>query len=68
MTSIPWNLIMSTSQAEIFWLDGSPPPFTPSGTSFGIPWNEGQIDRTTALKVQASGSSASIPVQTWPLA
>lgn len=68
MSSIPWNLIMSAPNADIHWLDGSPPPFTPSGTSFGIPWNQGQVDRTTALKVQASGSSTNIPVQSWPLA
>jgi len=59
---------MSAPNADIHWLDGSPPPFTPSGTSFGIPWNQGQVDRTTALKVQASGSSTNIPVQSWPLA
>ncbi|KAF5349243.1 hypothetical protein D9756_009419 [Leucocoprinus leucothites] len=59
---------MSSPSADIHWLDGSPPPFTPSGTAFGIPWSQGQVDRTTALKVQVKGSSTSIPVQSWPLA
>ncbi|KAF9444924.1 hypothetical protein P691DRAFT_777927 [Macrolepiota fuliginosa MF-IS2] len=54
--------------ADIHWIDGSPPPFTPSGTSFGIPWSEGEVDRTTPFKAQASGSSASLPLQSWPLA
>ncbi|KXN82742.1 hypothetical protein AN958_02181 [Leucoagaricus sp. SymC.cos] len=59
---------MSTPSADLHWIDGSPPPFTPSGTTFGIPWSQGQVDRTTALKVQVPGSSTSVPVQSWPLA
>jgi hypothetical protein len=57
---------MTSPTAGIHWLDGSPPAFTPSGTAFGIPWSQGQIDRTTPLKIQSS--STSLPLQSWPLA
>ncbi|PBK94821.1 hypothetical protein ARMGADRAFT_67922 [Armillaria gallica] len=48
------------------WVDGGAPPVLPTGTSFGIPWAQGQIDRTTPIALTSSG--ASIPIQTWPLA
>ncbi|KAF7761871.1 CAZyme family PL26 [Agaricus bisporus var. burnettii] len=57
---------MTSPSARVHWLDGSPPAFTPSGTAFGIPWSQGEIDRTTPLKIRSS--STSLPLQSWPLA
>ncbi|KAK0183996.1 hypothetical protein F5146DRAFT_1146136 [Armillaria mellea] len=48
------------------WVDGGAPPALPTGTSFGIPWSQGEVDRTTPIALSSSG--ASIPIQTWPLA
>ncbi|EIN05597.1 hypothetical protein PUNSTDRAFT_107299 [Punctularia strigosozonata HHB-11173 SS5] len=51
---------------DLHWLDGSAPSSTPAGTAFGLPWSQGEIDRTTALA--ATTSSGGIPLQSWPLA
>ncbi|KAG6836159.1 hypothetical protein H0H93_010750 [Arthromyces matolae] len=42
---------------DLKWLDGSAPVSTPTGTSFGIPWNQGEIDKTTPISLNASGQS-----------
>ncbi|KAG5652692.1 hypothetical protein H0H81_004077 [Sphagnurus paluster] len=42
---------------DLKWLDGKAPTFTPTGTSFGIPWNRGEIDKTTAIKLSAGGKA-----------
>lgn len=51
---------------DLHWVDGSAPPVLPAGTSFGVPWSPGEIDRTTALAASSGGKG--IPVQSWPLA
>lgn len=51
---------------DLKWVDGKAPAFTPTGTAFGIPWKQGEIDKTTAINVTSGGKN--IPVQTWPLA
>lgn len=50
------------SGVDLHWLAGSPPSSTPTGASFGLPWTQGTIDRTTAL------FAGSVPLQSWPLA
>lgn len=42
------------------------PPILPTGTSFGIPWVQGEVDRTTPIAL--TSSDVSILIQTWPLA
>ncbi|KAK7056356.1 hypothetical protein VNI00_002910 [Paramarasmius palmivorus] len=51
---------------DLRWLDGKAPPLTPTGTAFGIPWAQGEVDRTTPISLSAEGES--VPVQSWPLA
>ncbi|KAL0579652.1 hypothetical protein V5O48_002348 [Marasmius crinis-equi] len=51
---------------DLKWLDGKAPTATPIGSAFGVPWAQGEVDKTTPIAVTAGGSS--IPVQTWPLA
>ncbi|RDB17472.1 Uncharacterized protein YetA [Hypsizygus marmoreus] len=51
---------------DLNWLDGKAPSLTPTGTSFGVPWNQGEVDRTTPISLTAAGKG--VPVQTWPLA
>ncbi|KAF8068032.1 hypothetical protein FPV67DRAFT_1168676 [Lyophyllum atratum] len=51
---------------DLKWLDGKAPNGIPTGTAFGIPWNQGEIDKTTAIKLIAAGKA--VPVQTWPMA
>ncbi|GLB38916.1 hypothetical protein LshimejAT787_0600780 [Lyophyllum shimeji] len=48
------------------WLDGKAPSSLPTGTAFGIPWDQGAIDKTTPIKLSATGKS--VPIQTWPMA
>lgn len=49
------------------WVDGSAPALLPAGTSFGLPWAQGEVDKTTPFAAR-SNSGDGIPVQTWPLA
>ncbi|KAJ7180335.1 hypothetical protein C8R43DRAFT_1084277 [Mycena crocata] len=51
---------------DLGWVDKKAPSGTPTGTSFGVPWAQGEIDKTTPISVTAAGKG--IPVQTWPLA
>ncbi|KAL0958188.1 hypothetical protein HGRIS_000351 [Hohenbuehelia grisea] len=51
---------------DLKWLDGKAPPGIPSGTAFGVPWTQGQIDATTAIGISAGGKG--VPLQSWPLA
>ncbi|KAF8893062.1 hypothetical protein BD779DRAFT_1610011 [Infundibulicybe gibba] len=56
----------SNPDVDLKWLDGTPPTTTPTGSAFGIPWPQSQIDKTTAITVTAGGKG--VPVQTWPMA
>ncbi|KAK0444554.1 uncharacterized protein EV420DRAFT_1002693 [Desarmillaria tabescens] len=56
----------ATDGVALKWVDGDAPPVLPTGTSFGVPWAQGEIDRTTPISLTSSG--VSIPIQTWPLA
>ncbi|KAF7352604.1 Secreted protein [Mycena venus] len=51
---------------DLGWVDKTAPTGTPTGTAFGVPWAQGEIDKTTPISVTADGQG--IPVQTWPLA
>jgi hypothetical protein len=51
---------------DLGWVDKHVPVATPTGTAFGVPWAQGEIDKTTPIAVTTSGKG--IPVQTWPLA
>ncbi|KAJ7582933.1 hypothetical protein C8J56DRAFT_1028850 [Mycena floridula] len=51
---------------DLHWL-GAAPSKTPTGTAFGIPWAQGEVDKSTPIAVTTSDGT-SIPVQTWPLA
>ncbi|EIM83855.1 uncharacterized protein STEHIDRAFT_62271 [Stereum hirsutum FP-91666 SS1] len=52
---------------DLKWLDEKAPSTTITGTSFGIPWPQGSVDKTTSIAINSSDGSG-IPVQTWPLA
>ncbi|EEB91333.1 hypothetical protein MPER_10322, partial [Moniliophthora perniciosa FA553] len=51
---------------NLHWLDGKAPSTIPTGPAFGIPWAQGEVDRTTPISVSSGGST--VPVQSWPLA
>ncbi|KAF7355518.1 Secreted protein [Mycena sanguinolenta] len=51
---------------DLGWVDKTAPLGTPTGTSFGIPWAQGEIDKTTPISLSSNGNG--IPIQTWPLA
>ena len=53
--------------ADVKWLDSKAPVALPTGTAFGLPWAQGEIDRTTAIAATASDGNG-VPLQTWPLA
>lgn len=52
---------------DLHWLDGAPPSVSPVGTAFGVPWAQGEVDKTTPIRVVAADGS-DVPVQSWPLA
>ncbi|KAG9218199.1 hypothetical protein CCMSSC00406_0005880 [Pleurotus cornucopiae] len=59
--------INAEQAVDIKWLDGKAPAALPAGTSFGIPWAQGDIDKTTPISV-ASSNGQKVPLQSWPLA
>ncbi|KAF8993171.1 hypothetical protein BDQ17DRAFT_1431876 [Cyathus striatus] len=50
---------------DLHWFS-SVPAFTPTGTPFGLPWAQGQVDRTTPFTLQDQ-SGDGVPLQSWPL-
>ncbi|KAJ8514833.1 hypothetical protein ONZ45_g7662 [Pleurotus djamor] len=52
---------------DLKWIDGKAPVVLPNGTSFGVPWAQGEIDRETPISIKSS-SGNSLPLQSWPLA
>ncbi|KAJ7228433.1 hypothetical protein GGX14DRAFT_345881 [Mycena pura] len=60
------NKPRASDGVRLGWVDNKAPPGTPTGTAFGVPWAQGEIDRTTPIAVTAGQQG--IPVQTWPLA
>lgn len=52
---------------DLKWLDGQAPTGTPTGTSFGVPWAQGEVDKTTPFAV-SDAAGKGVPVQSWPLA
>lgn len=63
MTPIP----RADDGADLKWLDGKAPTALPTGSAFGLPWAQGEIDRTTAIAATTSDGTG-VPLQTWPLA
>ncbi|KIY70042.1 hypothetical protein CYLTODRAFT_392656 [Cylindrobasidium torrendii FP15055 ss-10] len=62
----PKNKPRAADGVELHWVDGGAPARLPVGTSFGVPWAQGEVDRTSPIAVTSNGTG--IPVQTWPLA
>ena len=56
----------ATDGVDLKWLDGDAPGTTLSGAAFGVPWTQGEVDKTTPFSITSAGSN--IPVQSWPLA
>ncbi len=46
-------------------LDGKPLPLD-SGVSFGVPWKQGTVPRTSTFQLSSNGKQ--MPLQSWPLA
>ena len=66
----------ASSPVPLHWLgfaDADPsstytsPTRLPVGSAFGIPWAEGEVDKTTAVKATADDGT-DVPLQTWPAA
>jgi hypothetical protein len=55
------------STAPVNWLDGVPADF--QGTTWGMPWPQGQVQRGGAFALQGTGGDTPAePLQSWPLA
>lgn len=48
------------------WLDKAP-PFHPCGVTWGVPWPQGEVQKTATFALTDSHGTP-VPVQTWPLA
>ncbi|KAF4582536.1 hypothetical protein EYR38_002662 [Pleurotus pulmonarius] len=59
--------LSAEQSVDLRWLDGKAPAALPTGTSFGIPWSQGDIDKTTPISIAASDGQK-VPLQSWPLA
>ena len=66
----------ASSPVPLHWLgfaDADPsstytsPTRLPVGSAFVIPWAEGEVDKTTAVKATADDGT-DVPLQTWPAA
>lgn len=52
---LPYKVIhapCASDGVDLKWVDGHAPAAIPCGTSFGVPWAQGEIDRTTAVAAQ----------------
>ncbi|KAG9076783.1 hypothetical protein FS749_011396, partial [Ceratobasidium sp. UAMH 11750] len=61
------NKPRATDGVDLHWLDGKAPATTATSSSWGVPWAQGEIDKSTALTLTTSDGK-SVPVQSWPLA
>ncbi|KAG9079695.1 hypothetical protein FS749_008306, partial [Ceratobasidium sp. UAMH 11750] len=61
------NKPRATDGVDLHWLDVKVPATTASSGSWGVPWAQGEIDKSTALTLTTSDGK-SVPVQSWPLA
>ncbi|KAG6864674.1 hypothetical protein C0991_007949 [Blastosporella zonata] len=50
-----------SNPVNLKWLDGQAPISTPTGTSFGIPWNQGEIDKTTPINGSLKWTGHTLP-------
>ncbi len=55
-----------TAEPLARWLDGTPPP-SPVGTTWGMPWPQGQHRSGTTFALTTDTGTA-VPTQSWPLA
>ncbi|CAE6439976.1 unnamed protein product [Rhizoctonia solani] len=51
----------------LHWLEGKAPSTTTNASAWGVPWAQGEIDKSTALALSTSDGKG-VPVQSWPLA
>ncbi len=65
-TVLPAMPAHGQANVTVKWLDGAAPA-APDGVSWGVPWPEGKIQKSTPLALH-SADGKSIPVQTWTLA
>ena len=52
--------------ADLHWLEGGRPSLV-TGTTFGVPWPRGMLQKDQGFVLSASGGAA-LPSQSWPLA
>ncbi|EUC55016.1 Tat pathway signal sequence domain protein, putative, partial [Rhizoctonia solani AG-3 Rhs1AP] len=52
---------------DLHWLEGKAPSTTTNASAWGVPWAQGEIDKSTALALSTSDGKG-VPVQSWPLA
>jgi hypothetical protein len=57
--------IQSKDSVEVQLLDGKPLTLE-AGVSFGVPWKQGTVPRSSAFQLRVNGKQ--LPLQTWPLA
>lgn len=50
------------------WLNGNGKPSTAAGTTWGIPWMEGDLRRDEPLRLVDADTAVPLPMQSWPTA
>jgi hypothetical protein len=66
---VAWSLFiaeLSAAELSVQWLERTPPAVN-VGVSFGVPFKQGEWQRSDVLSAQASQGQG-VPAQTWPLA
>ncbi|AFN73323.1 hypothetical protein MROS_0079 [Melioribacter roseus P3M-2] len=65
---ILWNSTLAQNNApvKLSWLGGKPPLLS-TGVSWGVPFPEGKLDKSTKFLLKDS-QGKTLPVQSWPLA
>lgn len=61
------NKPRATDGVDLHWVDGKAPATTATSSAWGVPWAQGEIDKSTAIALTTSDGE-SVPVQSWPLA
>lgn len=61
------NKPRATDGVDLHWIDGKAPATTATSSAWGVPWAQGEIDKSTALALTTTDGK-NIPLQSWPLA